>query len=208
MLPTESNSNQTIFIVDDDKDIREFLITFFEMNNFKTKGFSSAKDYIDQLDSTPGCLVSDILMPGMDGIELLTHLNKIEHLRPTIFITGNANIPTSVESIKLGAVDFIEKPFKAEVLLAKVQEAIESFEKNLDAISHYKNLTQKEQQVFACMIKGSKNKIIAEKLGITTSTTEKHRAAVMNKMRAESLVALANIVPLLNPLSIDFETES
>ena len=122
MSQVQPASSQTIFIVDDEKDIRDFLVTFFEMNGFKTKNFSSAKDYIDQLDDTPGCLVSDILMPGMDGIELLSHLNKIEHLRPTIFITGNATIPTSVESIKLGAVDFIEKPFKAELLLEKVLE--------------------------------------------------------------------------------------
>ena len=83
-----STENQTIYIIDDDENIKDFLVTFFEMSGFQTKGFSSAQDYIDQLDDTPGCLVSDVLMPNMDGVELLNHLNQVEHLRPTIFITG------------------------------------------------------------------------------------------------------------------------
>ena len=141
----------------------------------------------------------------MDGVELLNHLNQIEHLRPTIFITGNATIPMSIKSVKLGAFDFLEKPFKPEDLLSKVQSAIESFQINLDAINKYKGLTNKEQQAFMLMIKGHTNKMLAEELGISASTVEKHRASVMKKMQADSIVALSKMASLLKPLGQDFD---
>lgn len=200
-----STENQTIFIIDDDENIKDFLVTFFEMSGFQTKGFSSAQDYIDQLDDTPGCLVSDVLMPNMDGVELLNHLNQVEHLRPTIFITGNATIPMSIKSMKLGAFDFIEKPFKPELLLEKVNNAMADFQKNLDVIGRYKELTNKEQQAFFYMIKGHTNKMLAEELDISASTVEKHRASVMKKMQADSVVALSKMATLLRPLGQDFD---
>ncbi|HIC41308.1 MAG TPA: response regulator transcription factor [Piscirickettsiaceae bacterium] len=200
-----STENQTIFIIDDDENIKDFLVTFFEMSGFQTKGFSSAQDYIDQLDDTPGCLVSDVLMPNMDGVELLNHLNQVEHLRPTIFITGNATIPMSIKSMKLGASDFIEKPFKPELLLEKVNNAMADFQKNLDVIGRYKELTNKEQQAFFYMIKGHTNKMLAEELDISASTVEKHRASVMKKMQADSVVALSKMATLLRPLGQDFD---
>lgn len=199
------NSEQTIFIVDDDDNIKDFLVTFFEMSGFKTKGYSSAQDYLEQLDDTPGCLVSDVLMPNMDGVELLERLNKIGHLRPTIFITGNATIPMSIQSMKLGANDFIEKPFKPEVLLNKVNNAINEFQKNLDVINKYKSLTTKEQQTFSYMIKGHTNKMLAEDLGISPSTVEKHRSSVMKKMHADSIVSLSKMAGLLRPLGEEFD---
>jgi FixJ family two-component response regulator len=200
-----STENQTIYIIDDDENIKDFLVTFFEMSGFQTKGFSSAQDYIDQLDDTPGCLVSDVLMPNMDGVELLNHLNQVEHLRPTIFITGNATIPMSIKSMKLGASDFIEKPFKPELLLEKVNNAMADFQKNLDVIGRYKELTNKEQQAFFYMIKGHTNKMLAEELDISASTVEKHRASVMKKMQADSVVALSKMATLLRPLGQDFD---
>jgi len=205
MDSTQSNTDQTIFIIDDDDNIKDFLVTFFEMSGFKTKGFSSAQDYIEQLDDTPGCLVSDVLMPGMDGVELLEYLNQVEHLRPTIFITGNATIPMSIQSMKLGATDFIEKPFKPEILLEKVNNAMTTFQKNLEVINKYKDLTNKEQQAFMFMVKGHTNKMLAEDLSISASTVEKHNASVMKKMQAESIVALSKMGTLLRPLGRDFE---
>ena len=202
---TQPYADQTIFIIDDDESIKDFLVTFFEMSGFKTKGFSSAQDYIEQLDGTSGCLISDVLMPGMDGVELLEYLNQVEHLRPTIFITGNATIPMSIQSMKLGATDFIEKPFKPELLLEKVNNAMATFQKNLEVINKYKNLTNKEQQAFMFMVKGHTNKMLAEDLSISASTVEKHRASVMKKMQAESIVALSKMVTLLRPLGKDFE---
>jgi two-component system response regulator FixJ len=205
MNHAQSDENQTIFVIDDDSSIKDFLVTFFEMSGFQTKGFDSAQDYLDQLDDTPGCLVSDVLMPNMDGVELLEHLNKIEHLRPTIFITGNATIPMSIQSMKLGASDFIEKPFKPELLLEKVNNAMANFQKNLDVIYKFKDLTSKEQQTFGFMIKGHTNKMLAEDLGISASTVEKHRASVMKKMQADSIVALSKMAALLRPLGEDFD---
>jgi two-component system response regulator FixJ len=201
----KANDNKTIFVIDDDSSIKDFLVTFFEMSGFQTKGFDSAKDYIDQLDDTPGCLVSDVLMPNMDGVELLEHLNKTGHLRPTIFITGNATIPMSIQSIKLGASDFIEKPFKPESLLKKVNDAMKGFQKNLDVIDKFKDLTNKEQQAFMFMIKGHTNKMLAEELEISPSTVEKHRASVMKKMQADSVVSLSKMATLLRPLGQDFD---
>jgi two-component system response regulator FixJ len=208
MNHAQSDENQTIFVIDDDSSIKEFLVTFFEMSGFQTKGFDSAQDYLDQLDDTPGCLVSDVLMPNMDGVELLEHLNKIEHLRPTIFITGNATIPMSIQSMKLGASDFIEKPFKPELLLEKVNNAMANFQKNLDVIYKFKDLTSKEQQTFGFMIKGHTNKMLAEDLGISASTVEKHRASVMKKMQADSIVALSKMAALLRPLGEDFDFDN
>ena len=208
MNHTQSDENQTIFVIDDDSSIKDFLVTFFEMSGFQTKGFDSAQDYLDQLDDTPGCLVSDVLMPNMDGVELLEHLNKIEHLRPTIFITGNATIPMSIQSMKLGASDFIEKPFKPELLLEKVNNAMANFQKNLDVINKFKDLTSKEQQTFGFMIKGHTNKMLAEDLGISASTVEKHRASVMKKMQADSIVALSKMATLLRPLGEDFDFDN
>lgn len=204
----EANANQTIFVIDDDSSIKDFLVTFFEMSGFQTKGFDSAQDYLDQLDDTPGCLVSDVLMPNMDGVELLEHLNKIEHLRPTIFITGNATIPMSIQSMKLGASDFIEKPFKPELLLEKVNNAMANFQKNLDVINKFKSLTGKEQQTFRFMIKGHTNKMLAEDLSISASTVEKHRASVMKKMQADSIVALSKMATLLRPLGENFDFDN
>ena len=208
MNHAQSDENQTIFVIDDDSSIKDFLVTFFEMSGFQTKGFDSAQDYLDQLDDTPGCLVSDVLMPNMDGVELLEHLNKIEHLRPTIFITGNATIPMSIQSMKLGASDFIEKPFKPELLLEKVNNAMANFQKNLDAIYKFKDLTSKEQQTFGFVIKGHTNKMLAEDLGISASTVEKHRASVMKKMQADSIVALSKMAALLRPLGEDFDFDN
>jgi FixJ family two-component response regulator len=144
-------------------------------------------------------------MPNMDGVELLNHLNQVEHLRPTIFITGNATIPMSIKSMKLGASDFIEKPFKPELLLEKVNNAMADFQKNLDVIGRYKELTNKEQQAFFYMIKGHTNKMLAEELDISASTVEKHRASVMKKMQADSVVALSKMATLLRPLGQDFD---
>jgi two-component system response regulator FixJ len=208
MNHAQSDENQTIFVIDDDSSIKDFLVTFFEMSGFQAKGFDSAQDYLDQLDDTPGCLVSDVLMPNMDGVELLEHLNKIEHLRPTIFITGNATIPMSIQSMKLGASDFIEKPFKPELLLEKVNNAMANFQKNLDVINKFKDLTSKEQQTFGFMIKGHTNKMLAEDLGISASTVEKHRASVMKKMQADSIVALSKMATLLRPLGDDFDFDN
>lgn len=129
----------------------------------------------------------------------------IEHLSPVVFISSLGSVATMVEVIKLGAFDFIEHPFSSDRVLSKVKHAIEDFQKNLDVISRYKLLTNKEKQVFACIVLGATNQQMTEKLHASTSTIEKHRSAVMKKMQADTLPCLVKMLPMLNPLSIDLE---
>lgn len=200
MLLDKSLLNHTIFIVDDDDDILDSLVVFFDLLGFKTRAFSSATDYLAQLDDVKGCLICDISMPEMTGIELLSELNKGAHLRPTLFITGVSTVKMAVEAIQLGALDFIEKPISTDLLLDKVLSAIEQFKPNLAAIDHYKSLTPKEQQVFCLMVEGATNHIIAQQLFASVSTVEKHRSSVMKKMKADSLALLVAALPRLKPL--------
>lgn len=194
----------TIFVVDDDEEVLRSVIDYFQLLGFQTQGFSSAKDYLDTLDGTPGCLVSDVSMPEMNGIELLTRLNKMEHLRPALLMTGEATVDLAVQAIKLGALNFVEKPFTSEFLLSKVIGVIAEFEYSLISINRYKTLTEKEQQVFSLMVKGVINRNIADQLCMSVSTLEKHRSKVMKKMQADSLAELVQELPKLKPLGLHF----
>ena len=180
----------TIFIVDDDEGIVNSLSSFFEIKGFKTRIFSSASAYLDALDNTPGILISDINMPKMSGIELLEALRKKRHFRPMLFITGFATIELAVKAVQLGACDFIEKPFSTRVLLDKIIRIFEKTESNAQANLQYQSLTKRERQVFELVIKDLKNIDIAEKLFITVSTVEKHRAVMMRKMDVKTLTEL------------------
>lgn len=127
-----SSDSLQVFIVDDDQEVRDSLSKFFTLHDFKVSVYADAESYLDDLNQEEvGCLVSDIDMEQMSGIELQTQLNKLKCIRPTIFITGHANVDVAVNAMKLGAVDFIEKPLDPDILLAKVTTTIELFaEKN------------------------------------------------------------------------------
>ena len=188
----------TIFIVDDDEGIVNSLSSFFEIKGFKTRIFSSASAYLDALDNTPGILISDINMPKMNGIELLEALRKKRHFRPMLFITGFATIELAVKTVQLGACDFIEKPFSTRVLLDKIIRIFEKTESNAQANLQYQSLTKRERQVFELVIKDLKNIDIAEKLFITVSTVEKHRAVMMRKMDVKTLTELIKKISKLD----------
>ena len=192
--------NNTIFIVDDDEKIVDSLKVFFDFLGFKTETFPSAVDYLDQLDDRQGCLICDISMPGMTGIELLAELNKGEHLRPTLFLTGVSTVKMAVEAMQLGAIDFLAKPVSTEALLEKVLDAIEQFKPLQMAVDDFKKLTPKERKVFDLIVEGVVNNGIAEQLFMSVSTVEKHRSSVMKKMQAESLALLMAKLPKLKPL--------
>lgn len=192
--------NNTIFIVDDDESIVDSLKVFFDFLGFKTETFSSAVDYLDQLDDRQGCLICDISMPGMTGIELLVELNKGTHLRPTLFLTGVSTVKMAVEAMQLGAIDFLAKPVSTEALLEKVLDAIEQFKPSMMAVDDFKKLTPKERKVFDLIVEGVVNNGIAEQLFMSVSTVEKHRSSVMKKMQAESLALLMAKLPKLKPL--------
>jgi two-component system response regulator FixJ len=201
----DTTLDNTIFLVDDDENILYSLKDIFEIFGFKTQAYSSAVDYLRELDDRQGCLVCDVSMPEMTGIELLSELNKVEHLRPTLFLTGVATIDMAVEAMELGAVGFMEKPVATEVLLKKVLDAIENFKPILETIHDYQTLTFKERPVFDLIVKGVTNNDIAEQLEFSVSTIEKHRASVMKKMQADSLALLMIKIPNLRPLGLGLE---
>ena len=200
MILDKPTLNNTIFIVDDDEKIVDSLKVFFDFLGFKTETFPSAVDYLDQLDDRQGCLICDISMPGMTGIELLAELNKGAHLRPTLFLTGVSTVKMAVEAMQLGAIDFLAKPVSTEALLEKVLDAIEQFKPSLMAVDDFKMLTPKERKVFDLIVEGVVNNGIAEQLFMSVSTVEKHRSSVMKKMQAESLALLMAKLPKLKPL--------
>ena len=202
MLLNKAILDNTIFIIDDDENILNSLVVFFDLLGFKTQSFLSAVDYLRHLDDTQGCLICDISMPCITGIELLTELNKGRHLRPTLFITGVSTVQMAVEAIQLGALDYIEKPISTDSLLNKVLDAIEQFKPSLMAVNDYKTLTPKERQVFDLIIEGVVNNDIAKQLHMSVSTVEKHRSSVMRKMQVDSLALLIAKLPKLKPLGL------
>lgn len=205
MKLSSSIIEKTIFIIVKDLEYRQSLISIFTEQNFKVVCFDAYSNYLAQVDDTQGCLIADIDTAEGNGAFLLNKLNVIEHLSPVVFISSLGSVATMVEVIKLGAFDFIEHPFSLDRVLSKVKHAIEDFQKNLDVISRYKLLTNKEKQVFACIVLGATNQQMTEKLHASTSTIEKHRSAVMKKMQADTLPCLVKMLPMLNPLSIDLE---
>ena len=187
-----------VYIVDDEQKVRDSLSKFLRLYGFKVKAYADAESYLYELDQDEiGCLISDIDMKDMDGLQLQKRLNEIKCIRPTIFITGHANVDIAVRAMKLGAVDFIEKPFNPDELAAKVGAAIDLFAERITILGCYRLLTKKEIEVFKHVAKGGKNRDIAEKLFISIPTVEAHRSRVMKKMQAGSLPELVKMSVLL-----------
>ena len=187
-----------VYIVDDEQKVRDSLSTFFSLHGFKVNTYADAESYLYELDQDEvGCLIFDIDMEDMNGLQLQECLNEVGSIRPTIFITGHANIDVAIKAMKLGAVDFIEKPFDPDELVIKVIAAIEKFSDKMLISSCYRLLTKKEIEVFNLVARGDKNRIIAEKLFISIPTVEAHRSRVMKKMRAKSLPELVKMSVLL-----------
>jgi len=184
-----------VYIVDDDEAIRNALRLLMKTAGLSTQIYGSAQEFIDSYKSDiAGCLILDVRMPGMNGLDLQKMLHN-QHIRiPVIIMTGHGEVSMAVQAMKNGAVDFIEKPFKNEVLLARVNQAIthdlaERAEQKLHfaAASRISTLTCREREIMALLIQGKRNKIIASELGISNRTVEAHRAKIMEKMQAHSL---------------------
>ena len=205
MVLDSSIISKTIYIITSDNNEAIHLKELLTDDGFKLKFFLSYDAYIEQVDETQGCLIADIEIDNKNGTDLLNRLNAIELLSPVVFIANMKSVDTMVEVIKLGAFDFIEKPLNKNIVLQKITHAVTDFQKNIEIISRYKSLTEKEKKVFACIVLGATNQQMTEKLYISTSTVEKHRAAVMKKMQADTLPCLVKMLPLLKPLSIDLE---
>jgi len=190
-----------VFIVDDDAWVRESLETLIRDEGLQPETFASAQEFLDRPRvSTPSCLVLDISLPGLNGLELQKRVAVERTDMPIIFITGHGDIPMSVGAMKAGAVEFLTKPFNDEVLLTAIRQALERSRLALaqeaemqELRERYASLTPREQDVMALVVSGLLNKQVAGDLGITESTVKAHRGQVMQKMKANSVAELVKM---------------
>ncbi len=195
------SSEPTVFVVDDDSEVRETLKWLVESVGLKIETFASAQDFLNVYDpNRPGCLVTDVRMPGMSGIELQAKLMAAEVTLPIIVVSGYADVPTAVRSMKGGAIDFVEKPFNEQMMLERIQLSIledarlrQKRAQRERARARLQSLTPRERQVMDLVILGRSNKQIARELDISPKTVEVHRSNVMAKMKAQSLAELVTI---------------
>ncbi len=188
----------TAYIVDDDESIRTLWRWLLESNAIEVRTFASAKEFIDAYrPGGPGCLVLDLRLPGMSGLELQDYLRQREIAIPVVFVTGHGDVPTAVSAIKGGAVDFIQKPFSYREVVAIIQRAFErdagireQRARRSQVAERLATLTEREREVMQRVIDGKLNKVIADELGISVKTVEFHRAKVMEKMGADSVAGL------------------
>lgn len=192
----------TVFVVDDDEEVRNGLQLLLESVGLSVICYASATQYLDSFDaSLPGCLVVDIRMPGMSGLDMQEKLAQEPIHPPVIVVTGHGDVPMAVRAVKAGAVDFIEKPFRDQILLDSVHRAIEMDANQRGEASMLSDirerlslLTPREREVLDLVVSGRRNKNISEDLGITLSTVEAHRSRVMEKMEADSLSQLMRMM--------------
>lgn len=192
----------TVFVVDDDQAVRESLALLVQSVGLEVETFASAQDFLDlYAPERPGCLITDIRMPGMSGLELQERLSADGRHIPVIVLTGFGDVPAAVRALKGGAIDFVEKPFNPQALLDLVQQAIvrdserrAQAAREADLDKRMASLTPREQEVMALVVAGKANKVIAIDLLISERTVELHRGRIMKKMRARSLAELMRIV--------------
>jgi len=194
-----------VFIVDDDDSVRKSLARLIKSVGLKVETFSSAPEFLkgDPYEG-PACLILDVRMPGLSGLDLQFELAKVEHTISIIFITGHGNIPMSVQALKAGAMDFLEKPFDEQTMLDAVHSAIEKnrqAKENRTEVRDIRNLfnslTPREREVFDMVVTGKMNKQIASEMDLSEKTIKVHRGRVMHKMQAESLAELVRLAAKL-----------
>jgi FixJ family two-component response regulator len=188
----------TVYVVDDDESIRELLGWLMKRNSIKARTFSNAHAFLAAYEpGTPGCVVLDLYMPGMGGLDLQQYLIAHGIEMPVIFLSGRADVPQAVKAVKNGAIDFIEKPFDYKRIVSLVQECLgrdaevrASRVKSREAASRVAALTSREREVMACVVAGKMNRVIAEELAISIKTVEAHRAKLMEKLGVRSVAEL------------------
>tara|TARA_B100000508_G_scaffold117763_1_gene97592 strand:- start:1666 stop:2283 length:618 start_codon:yes stop_codon:yes gene_type:complete len=196
-----NKSNTTVFIVDDDEAVGQAISFLVESVGLSAKTFLTAQGFLDAYNNEPGCLVLDVRMPEMSGLELQRHLNTNNISLPIVFLTGHGDVPMAVQAMRLGALNFISKPFSGQVLLDNIHEAIKKGEEwrvkqanYNDIIQRINCLTKRENEVMELVVQGFRSKEIGEMLAISTKTVELHRNKIMEKMQVSSSVELARIV--------------
>jgi len=200
-MSTDPDKKSTVYVVDDDQAIRHAMELLMRSVGLVYEIFHSGDDFLtNHTNDRAGCLVLDIRMPGLGGLELQEKLNEMGSTLPIIFISGHGDVPMAVEAMQKGAVDFIQKPFRDQELLDRISEAIETDqerrsarEEKSEVLGKIEKLTNREHQVLDLVVTGKPNKVIAYELGVSQRTVEIHRARVMEKMQAKSLADLVRM---------------
>lgn len=196
-----TSTSVKIYIVDDDEAIRDSLRWLLEAKGYAVEAYASAEQFLAAYRwDDPGCLVLDVRMSGMSGLELYEKLTALNYCLPVIFVTGHGDVPMAVSAIKKGAVDFIEKPFNDQELVDLIQRCLaldalcrDRAHKSAAITTNMAQLTPREREVMDLVVAGRHNKIIADSLGISIKTVEAHRAKVMEKMGAKSVADLVQM---------------
>jgi FixJ family two-component response regulator len=201
----QSDAQSVVFIVDDDESLREALKRLFVSVGLRAEAFGSASQFLQsKLPEVPSCLVLDVRLPGMSGLDFQAELGNANILIPIVFITGHGDIPMTVRAMKAGAVEFLAKPFREQDLLDAVGVALdrdrvrrEQQGNNLSLRAHFESLTPREQEVMAFVTSGLMNKQIAAEMDISEITVKFHRGHIMRKMGARSLADLVRMADAL-----------
>lgn len=197
-----------VYVVEDDDAVRDSLQMMLESVGRKVEAFANADIFLQAYQpDMAGCIVLDIRMPGMNGMELQRKLNDINSILPIIFVTGHGDVPMAVEAMQQGAVDFVQKPYREQELLDKITQAMELDEQNRNSLQQRQaimdrmaTLTPRERDVMTLMVTGKANKVIAIDLDISQRTVEIHRARVMEKLNANSLAHLVRMYMVVEDL--------
>lgn len=197
-----ADGQQTVYVVEDDEAVRDSLELLLKSDGKSVKTYDNATTFLkDYSDKMSGCIVLDIRMPVMDGMELQKKLNGKHSILPIIFVTGHGDVPMAVDAMKEGAVDFIQKPYREEALLEKVDAALaqdteqrKTLGEKQEILRRVKSLTPREHEIMDRMIEGQANKVIAIELEISQRTVEIHRSRVMHKMGTHSLAHLVRMI--------------
>jgi two-component system response regulator FixJ len=199
-----------IYLIDDEQAVCAALAEMLRVFGYDVETFASAEDFLRKFDDAcPGCVVADVRMPGMDGIELVRELERRGSVIPTVVITGHGDVPMAVEAIKAGAEDFIEKPIDDRALVAAINRGIDrchARHRELESVqslrARFARLTPREIEVFDHVVKGFTNQAIGLSLGISSRTVEGYRLQVMEKLGADSVAALVRFAVRLGRLNV------